>query len=82
MFATKVCAMCGAIHAWKRNHMHFLERMCGRLMITKPIHTFCFFLSVALVALEVMEPTGYDANRPYCPYSGYYPPYYYGYHQY
>ena len=37
---------------------------------------------MALVALEVMEPTGYDANRPYCPYLGYYPPYYYGYHQY
>ena len=26
MFATKVCAMHGAIHIWKRNHVHVLER--------------------------------------------------------
>ena len=29
-----------------------------------------------------MESTGYGANGPYCPYPGYYPHYYYGYHQY
>ena len=29
-----------------------------------------------------MEPSNYDANGPYCPYPRYYPPYYYGYHQY
>ena len=77
MFATKVYAMHGAIHIWKRNHVHVLGRAHVR-SITEPIHTFSsayFFLSVALVALEVMEPTGYDANRPYCPYPGYYPPY-------
>ena len=38
MFATKVCAMRGAIHIWKQNHVHVLERARAQ-SITELIHT-------------------------------------------
>ena len=76
MFATKVCAKRGAIHIWKRNYVHFLER--ARSFNDHQTDTHFPFLFVRGPGRS----GSYGTHRPYCPYPGYYPPYYYGYHQY